>query len=107
MILLSILIIICISIVIILKLVSKLISESAILSREELGSYECGFEHNNLSRVPFSLRYFYLTLVFLIFDLEIVFLLSIVFSNIVSFYFFSYMVLVFFVVILYLGLIYE
>lgn len=62
-------------VVLLLKLLSFFISEMSLLAREESRSYECGFEHNNLSRVPFSLRYFLLTLVFLLFDLEIVLML--------------------------------
>ncbi|MFN9686957.1 MAG: NADH-quinone oxidoreductase subunit A, partial [Cyanobacteriota bacterium] len=70
-------------------------------------SFECGFEHHSLSRVPFSLRYFFLTLIFLLFDLEIVlmmFLPSLLFSS--SLYL-SLGVLCIFIIILYLGLIYE
>lgn len=62
-------------IVLLLKLVSSLICEATVLSRQELSPYECGFEHTGSSRVPFSLRYFFLTLLFLLFDLEIVLLL--------------------------------
>jgi NADH:ubiquinone oxidoreductase subunit 3 (subunit A) len=76
--------------------------------REESSSYECGFEHNSLSRVPLSIRYFLLTVVFLIFDLEIVLL---VFS---ASYYISSNSLLFrltaclcFVMFLFLGLIYE
>ena len=61
--------------VLVLKLGSMLIAERVVLSREELSPYECGFEHHNVSRVPLSLRYFMLTLLFLLFDLEIIFLL--------------------------------
>ena len=90
-----------------LKFFSFLISEKTILMREELSPFECGFEHNNLSRIPFSLRYFYLTLIFLLFDLEIVLLLFIpyvLFSNVFSY---CLLVVLFFVFILFLGLIYE
>lgn len=66
-------------IVLALKFVSLFLAESRVLMREELTSYECGFEHHSLSRVPFSFRYFFLTLVFLLFDLEVVLLLFIVF----------------------------
>lgn len=58
-----------------LSLVAFLIREHLQLSREEISSYECGFEHAGHSRVPFSFRYFLLTLIFLVFDIEIVFLL--------------------------------
>jgi NADH:ubiquinone oxidoreductase subunit 3 (subunit A) len=61
--------------VLLLKLASSIAGEQALLSREELSPYECGFEHHNVSRIPLSLRYFLLTLVFLLFDLEVVFIL--------------------------------
>lgn len=91
----------------VLKLVSVLISEKVLLIREEISSFECGFEHHNVSRVPFSLRYFFLTLVFLLFDLEIIliiFLPSVIFS--VN-YFISFIILFIFVIVLFLSLIYE
>jgi len=93
--------------ILVLKIAAFFLAEKSPLMREEISSYECGFEHHRLSRVPFSLRYFFLTLIFLLFDLEIVliiFLPSIVFS--VS-YLFSILVLSFFIVILYLSLVYE
>ena len=66
------LLLIALALLVILKVFSFFISERVYLNREELSSYECGFEHHRISRVPFSFRYFLLTLVFLLFDLEIV-----------------------------------
>ena len=91
----------------VLKIVSILISEVVVLSREELTSYECGFEHHGLSRVPFSIRYFFLTLIFLLFDLEIILLLFFPYSFVFSFSVLSILSVVFFVLFLYFGLIYE
>ncbi len=93
--------------VVLLKLASIFISESVVLRREELTSYECGFEHHGLSRVPFSIRYFFLTLIFLLFDLEIILLLFFPFAFVFSFSYVSYLAVTFFVVFLYFGLIYE
>ena len=93
--------------VIFLKIVSSLIAESSILNREELSPYECGFEHHNVSRIPFSLRYFFLTLVFLLFDLEIVLMLFMPYYLLSSFYLVSLCFLLVFVFVLYLRLIYE
>ena len=93
--------------ILLLKIAAYFLAEKAPLIREEIRTYECGFEHHRLSRVPFSLRYFFLTLIFLLFDLEIVlmmFLPSLIFS--VS-YTFSLLILSFFIVILFLSLIYE
>ena len=61
--------------VLLLRLLALVVSESANHSREENRSYECGFEHFTHSRLPFSFRYFLLTMIFLVFDIEIVFLL--------------------------------
>jgi NADH:ubiquinone oxidoreductase subunit 3 (subunit A) len=60
-----------------LVVVKLAISDSSIsaFSREEASSYECGFEQHSLSRIPLSIRYFRLTLVFLVFDLEIMLLI--------------------------------
>ena len=93
--------------ILLLKIVAYFLAEKSPLIREEMRTYECGFEHHSLSRVPFSLRYFFLTLIFLLFDLEIVlmmFLPSLIFSVT---YTFSLLVLSLFIVILFLSLVYE
>lgn len=94
-------------IVLLLKAISSLIVEYSLLNREELTSYECGFEHHNLSRVPFSLRYFFLTLIFLLFDLEIILILFFPYSMFFSLSFFSLFAVMFFIVFLFIGLLYE
>jgi NADH:ubiquinone oxidoreductase subunit 3 (subunit A) len=88
--------------------IRKLIGESTALDREELSSYECGFEHHSLSRIPLSLRYYFLTIVFLVFDIEIMFLLFIPYNTIGVFSSLVGSILSFsFVLLLLLGLIYE
>jgi NADH-ubiquinone oxidoreductase chain 3 len=107
MFLVSILLLVSFILIVLLKIVSFFISEKSLLLREEISSYECGFEHHNVSRVPFSLRYFFLTLIFLLFDLEIVLIIffpSVIFSaNMIL----NYIVISIFIVILFLSLIYE
>lgn len=94
-------------VVLILKVAAYFISESVDLNREELSSYECGFEHHRVSRIPFSMRYFFLTLIFLLFDLEIVLLVFIPQSLYSSFFYFGVLVVVLFIFVLYLSLLYE
>jgi NADH-ubiquinone oxidoreductase chain 3 len=107
MLLLVSLLLVSLLLIFLLKSVSLLISESALKNREELSSYECGFEHNSLSRVPFSLRYFFLTLLFLLFDLEVILMLFLPFSLFSSLFVVVLFVVVLFVVVLFVGLMYE
>nr|YP_009943025.1 NADH dehydrogenase subunit 3 [Villorita cyprinoides]QOD40730.1 NADH dehydrogenase subunit 3 [Villorita cyprinoides] len=81
--------------------------------REEwakLTSFECGFDALSSSRCPFSLRFFMLALLFLIFDVEMVLILPFIFSMkmiFLSFSFFSKLMGIFFMVVLFLGLVHE
>lgn len=93
--------------VVLLKIVSLSIAERSTLNREELTPYECGFEHHNVSRVPFSLRYFFLTLIFLLFDLEIVLMLFMPYVMLSNYFSLRIIILLGFVFVLYLSLIYE
>lgn len=93
--------------VFLLKLVNLLVAEKASLIREEMSSFECGFEHHNLSRVPFSLRYFFLTMIFLLFDLEIVLMIFLPSMLFTTTYVYAVGVLSVFIVILFLSLVYE
>jgi len=92
--------------VLVLKLASMLLAERVSVNREELSPYECGFEHHNVSRIPISLRYFILTLLFLLFDLEVVFLLFLpayaIYSRVLAL-----LISLFFIVFLLLSLFYE
>lgn len=103
----SLLLFIRLFLVFLLKLVNLLVVEKASLMREELSSFECGFEHHSLSRVPFSLRYFFLTIIFLLFDLEIVLIMFLPSMLFTTSYVYAVTVLSLFIIVLFLSLVYE
>nr|VFU78767.1 NADH dehydrogenase subunit 3 [Proasellus jaloniacus] len=86
---------------------SSLISEKCYFDREKASPFECGFNPVSHSRLPFSLRFFIIAMIFLVFDVEIVLLLPLSscwdVSNL-NFWFLSYLL---FLIILLLGTLYE
>uniref|UniRef100_UPI0030FEBE56 NADH dehydrogenase subunit 3 n=1 Tax=Bothriocroton auruginans TaxID=188736 RepID=UPI0030FEBE56 len=43
--------------------------------KEKMSPFECGFDPFSQSRVPFSLKFFFIGIIFLVFDVEIVIIL--------------------------------
>nr|DBA44263.1 TPA_asm: NADH dehydrogenase subunit 3 [Peltospira delicata] len=87
--------------------VAWLISKQAISDREKSSPFECGFDPLSSARIPFSLRFFLLAVIFLIFDVEIVLLIPAIgiLSNFINWV--SVVGVFLFIIILVLGLFHE
>nr|BAH59387.1 NADH dehydrogenase subunit 3 [Dilipa morgiana] len=91
----------------ILMMISFIISKKSLLDREKCSPFECGFDPKSLARIPFSLHFFLITMIFLIFDVEIALIFPIIPSFMMVNFFTWYMISFFFIIILLIGLYHE
>nr|YP_011010556.1 NADH dehydrogenase subunit 3 [Halovelia lannae]WPW47197.1 NADH dehydrogenase subunit 3 [Halovelia lannae] len=99
--------IMCMMISMILMILCFTISKKDKNNREKMTPFECGFDPKSSSRMPFSMQFFMIAIIFLIFDVEIIIILPTIkmlqTTNMTSLYLITTM----FIIILILGLYYE
>nr|YP_010173047.1 NADH dehydrogenase subunit 3 [Anopheles ininii]AWB97997.1 NADH dehydrogenase subunit 3 [Anopheles aff. oswaldoi A PGF-2018]AWB98985.1 NADH dehydrogenase subunit 3 [Anopheles aff. oswaldoi A PGF-2018]QSH90925.1 NADH dehydrogenase subunit 3 [Anopheles ininii] len=107
MLMLSMMTLIIMIITIVVMMLATLLSKKTLTDREKCSPFECGFDPMNSSRLPFSLRFFLIAIIFLIFDVEIALLLPMIMiiksSNLINWTITS----LFFIFILIIGLYHE
>nr|ADO60503.1 NADH dehydrogenase subunit 3 [Eulichas sp. BMNH 840452] len=88
-------------------MIANLISKKTFSDREKSSPFECGFDPKSSARLPFSIQFFLIAVIFLIFDVEITLLIPMIFtmkiSNIINFS----IIILFFLMILLAGLYHE
>ena len=93
--------------VILLLSVSLILGIGIISSFEKKSPFECGFDSRGSGRLPFSLRFFMLAILFLVFDVEVALLIPLVLGLCYNQLFFSVLGAIIFLIILLIGTLHE
>nr|AHA52457.1 NADH dehydrogenase subunit 3 [Acanthormius sp. QL-2013] len=90
-----------------LMLLNLFLSKKEWLDRDKMSSFECGFISLSVSRLPFSIMFYLIGILFLLFDVEVVFLFPFIslmnLLNLFEWFYINLMILL----ILYIGLEFE
>nr|WAR51457.1 NADH dehydrogenase subunit 3 [Zemeros flegyas] len=91
----------------IFMLLASILSKKSFMDREKCSPFECGFDPKSLARIPFSLHFFLITMIFLIFDVEIALIFPIIpLFKMVNFIIWT-KISMFFIIMLLIGLFHE
>nr|YP_010714879.1 NADH dehydrogenase subunit 3 [Cladiscus yunnanus]WDE20693.1 NADH dehydrogenase subunit 3 [Cladiscus yunnanus] len=95
------------SITMILMLLATLLSKKTFLDREKNSPFECGFDPKSSARSPFSLHFFLIAMIFLIFDVEITLIFPLILIMKTSMLYNYTLISLFLILILLFGLYHE
>jgi len=91
----------------ILIYVNSILAKKSLQEREKPSAFECGFDPKSSSRLPFSLRFYLIAVIFLIFDVEITLIIPLPIIITETLKFPISFITMFFIIILVTGLYHE
>nr|YP_006575875.1 NADH dehydrogenase subunit 3 [Calosoma sp. BYU-CO241]ACZ58524.1 NADH dehydrogenase subunit 3 [Calosoma sp. BYU-CO241] len=91
----------------VVMLIANILSKKTFMDREKNSPFECGFDPKNSARLPFSLQFFLIAVIFLIFDVEIALLMPMIMIMKISNLFSWMSISFFFLLVLLIGLYHE
>nr|UPL65991.1 NADH dehydrogenase subunit 3 [Isometopus sp.] len=83
------------------------INKKTLMDQEKMSPFECGFDPKSSSRMPFSSQFFLIAVLFLIFDIEIIIIIPMVYTIKTSSMIMWMLTSSMFIVILMMGLFHE
>nr|ANJ70478.1 NADH dehydrogenase subunit 3 [Hydroporus erythrocephalus] len=87
--------------------IASILSKKTYMDREKNSPFECGFDPIDSARLPFSIQFFLIAVIFLIFDVEIALLLPMIMIMKISNLITMMSTILFFIFILLIGLYHE
>nr|QWL15010.1 NADH dehydrogenase subunit 3 [Morphostenophanes sinicus] len=94
-------------IIMVMILLLNMVSKKSLSDREKSSPFECGFDPKSSARMPFSLHFFLIAIIFLIFDVEITLLFPLIITMKYNNMLIYATVMTMFIIILLLGLFHE
>lgn len=91
----------------VIAVVIGILTKKFLWDRENLSSFECGFNSKDQGLLPFRFRFYLLANIFLVFDIELILLFPFMVKFLVNGLWINYWVFLILIIILSLGLFYE
>nr|QNP09889.1 NADH dehydrogenase subunit 3 [Ochthebius sp. IBE<ESP> AN77] len=91
----------------IVMMLASILSKKTFMDREKTSPFECGFDPKSSARMPFSIQFFLIAVIFLIFDVEITLLIPLILTMKITNMMMYMYITIFFVIILLIGLYHE